>query len=303
MLRIITLLLIGAVLSFGANQLYQKKTRFGLLAKFTSPTFSSCDEWDLPPLPADEQSAVDAILTQKFTFLARGSQAFAFVSEDGNYILKLFKQHKWHPKNLFGYLPLPFNPYYRDYLQRQKKQHGVLSSCMAALTHVKEHTGVLYAHLNPTPVAVTATTLVDKHGKIWTLDLSKSCFLLQKKADLFYPYIQARMQDNDIEGAKEAIRSTLALLGQFFEMGVYENNVILRKNFGFIDNTPVQFDIGKFKFDPQKKCDKNEIRILVKGFYRWIGNNYPELIPVFDETLDNVCAKEDILKEKKSTFS
>ena len=80
-------------------------------------------------------------------------------------------------------------------------------------------------------------------------------------------------------------------------------NVILRKNFGFIDNTPVQFDIGKFKFDPQKKCDKNEIRILVKGFYRWIGNNYPELIPVFDETLDNVCAKEDILKEKKSTFS
>lgn len=78
-------------LLWGANELYQKKTRFGLLAKFSSPTFLPSADWELPPLTFEEQQEVERILSQKFTYLARGSQAFAFISEDGKYILKLFK--------------------------------------------------------------------------------------------------------------------------------------------------------------------------------------------------------------------
>jgi hypothetical protein len=273
-------------LVWGANELYQKRTRFGLIAKFSAPTFSPSPEWEPPPLSAEEQTEVDQILSQKYTFLARGSQAFAFLSEDGKYVLKLFKQHKWHPKNMMGYIPLPFNPYYKDYLLRQKKQQGVLSSCKTALLHVKEDTGVLFAHLNPTPVNVAPMTLVDKHGKTWTLDLSKSCFLLQKKADLFYPHVQDLMAQGDIEGAKEAITSTIRLLDRFIDLGVFENNAILRKNFGFIDNRAIQFDIGKFKFDAGRVRDKSEIRYFAKNFRRWVGKNYPELLPHFDAKLD-----------------
>lgn len=275
-------------LLWGANELYQKKTRFGLLAKFSSPTFSPSEQWELPPLCAEEQAQVEQILSQKFTYLARGSQAFAFISEDGNHILKLFKQHKWHPKNILGYIPLPFNPYYRDALKRKEKQHALLSSCRTALVHVKEHTGVLFAHLNPTQLAVAPITLIDKHGKSWTLDLSKSCFLLQKKADLFYPHIQALMQKGDLEGAKYAITSSLKLLDRFYSMGVYENNAILRKNFGFIGNEAMQFDIGKFKFDASRQPDKREIRIISANFYRWIGKNYPQLLEHFDAMLEEL---------------
>ncbi|MBS0605157.1 MAG: hypothetical protein JSS60_09020 [Verrucomicrobia bacterium] len=85
------------MLLWGANQVYQRNTRFGLLSKFCSPIFAPSAEWGLPALTEDEQREVDRILTQKFTYLARGSQAFAFISEDGKYVLKLFKQHKWHP--------------------------------------------------------------------------------------------------------------------------------------------------------------------------------------------------------------
>lgn len=284
--RILSIILLGLwVLIWSGNQIYQKKTRFGLAAKFSSPTFSSAPEWELPPLSQEEQRTIDQILSQKFTFLARGSQAFAFVSEDGKYVLKLFKQHKWHPKNLLGYIPLSFNPYYRDYLNRQKKQLDVLSSCKAALLHVKEDTGVLFAHLNPTPLSIPPTTLVDKRGKVWILNLSQSCFLLQKKADLFYPHIQALMEQKDIEGAKEAITATFQLLHKFFENGVFENNVILRKNFGFIDRKPIQFDIGKFKYDPSHQSEKGEIQVVTKGFRRWLVKNYPELVSHFDQNL------------------
>lgn len=273
-------------LVWGSNELYRKQTHFGLLSKFCAPTFSPSPEWELPPLATEEQAEVDQILSQKYTFLARGSQAFAFLSEDGKYVLKLFKQHKWHPKHILGYIPLPFNPYYNDYLLRQKKQQGVLSSCKTALLHVREDTGVLFAHLNPTPLNIATVPLVDKHGKSWTLDLSKSCFLLQKKADLFYPHVQDLMAQGDTHGAQEAITSTLKLLDRFIDLGVFENNAILRKNFGFIGNRAIQFDIGKFKFDAGRVKDKGEIRIVAKNFRRWVGKNYPDLLPHFDEKLD-----------------
>lgn len=277
------------LLIWGSNEIYQKKTRFGLLSKFSSPTFTPSTDWELPPLPKAEQEEVEKILSQKFTYLARGSQAFAFISEDGKYILKLFKQHKWHPKNLFGYVPLSFNPYYKDYLNRQKKQQAVLSSCKTALLHVKEDTGVLYGHLNPTPLNVPPMTLIDKRGNAWTLDLGKSCFLLQKKADLFYPHIQELMAKGDIESAKYAITSTFKLLDRFIDMGVFENNAILRKNFGFIDGEAMQFDIGKFKFDAERKPDKREIRVITERFYCWVEKNYPQLISHFDEKLLEFC--------------
>jgi hypothetical protein len=277
-------------LCWGGNQLYQKKTRFGLLSKFSSPTFTPSEEWEMPPLAFVEQEEVNKILTQKFTYLARGSQAFAFISEDGKYVLKLFKQHKWHPKNIFGYIPLSFNPYFKDYQLRQKKQEMVLSSCRAALLNVKEETGVLYAHLNPTPLQIPEMKLIDKRGKEWVLDLSKSCFLLQKKADLFYPHVEALMAKGDVEGAKYAITSTIALLERFILKGVYENNIILRKNFGFIENEAIQFDIGKFKCDPTRRGDRNEIRISTKNFHLWIERNYPELLSHFDEKLKEVLS-------------
>lgn len=290
-MKILLFVLAFCALLWGANEIYQKKTRFGLLAKFSSPTFVPSAEWELPPLNSEEQKNVDQILSQKFTYLARGSQAFAFISEDQKYVLKLFKQHKWHPKNILGYLPLSFNPYFKDYLHRQGKQQSLLSSCKAALLHVKEDTGVLFAHLNPTPLSLPPLALIDKHGKPWTLDLSQSCFLLQKKADLFYPHVQMLMEKGNVEGAKYAITSTIKLLDRFFTMGVFENNAILRKNFGFIDNEAIQFDIGKFKFDASRKPDKREIRIASKNFHRWVGKNYPELLPHFDEMLEAFCPK------------
>lgn len=298
-MRIIIFVLCSCALIWGSNELYQKNTRFGLLAKFSSPTFSPCAQWEFPALTQDEQKVVDSVLSQKFTYLARGSQAFAFVSEDNQYVLKLFKQHKWHPSHILGYIPVSFNPFYKKYLARQGKQQAVLSSCKTALMHVKEDTGVLFAHLNPTPLKVPGVTLIDKHGKAWVLDLGKSCFLLQKKADLFYPHIQVLMEKGDLEGAKYAITSILKLLSRFIDLGVFENNAILRKNFGFINNEAMQFDIGKFKFDASRKQDKSEIRVISKNFHKWIGKNYPDLLLHFDEKLEEFSPRANPLNLSK----
>lgn len=274
-----------AIVLWGGQQWYKQRSRFGLDAKFASPTFQASSDWEFPPLGSEETELVNEVLQQKFTFLARGSQAFAFLSEDGKYVLKLFKQHKWKPSHLLGYLPWSWNPYYKSYCLRKEKQDRVLESCKTALTHVKPDTGVLYAHLNPTPLDLPPVTLTDKHGRSWSLDLSQSCFLLQKKADLFYEHIKDLMKESRLEEAKYAITSTIKLIDRFIDLGVYDNNAILRKNFGFIGNEAMQFDIGKFKFDASRERDKGEIQMVTKNFRRWIGTHYPELSAHFDATL------------------
>ncbi len=277
---------------FAADKYYQKKTKFGLQAKFCSPTFSTSAEWEFPPLDDAAEHEVNQLLSQKFTYFARGSQAFAFISEDGRYILKLFKQHKWRPGHLLGYIPLPLNPYYKEALHRKKKELDVLRSCKAALLHVKEDTGVLFAHLNPTPLSVRSVSVVDKQGKAWRLNLSRSCFLLQKRADLFHPHINAWMEKGDLEGAQHAIDSLLHLCDRFIKKGVHSNNTIFRKNFGFIDNEAVQFDIGKFKCDPLREQPKDSLRVQVNHFYNWIKNTYPSLVSHFEAKLEELCPKE-----------
>lgn len=304
MLKGCSALLVIAMIFWGGQQWYKKQSRFGLDAKFASPTFQVSSDWEFPPLAPEAQQLVNQILQQKFTFLARGSQAFAFISEDGKYVLKLFKQHKWKPSHLLGYLPWSWNPYYKAYCLRKEKQNRVLESCKTALTYIKEDTGVIYAHLNPTPLDLPSITLMDKHGRPWTIDLSQSCFLLQRKADLFYEHIKDLMGESRLEEAKYAITSTIKLLDRFIDLGVYDNNAILRKNFGFINNEAMQFDIGKFKFDAARERDKREIRIVTKNFRRWIGTYYPELNSHFDAMLtqysplsDFSCKESPLLSE------
>ena len=40
------------------------------------------------------------------------------------------------------------------------------------------------------------------------------------------------MENQDVEGAKYAITSTIKLLDHFIDIGVFENNAILRKQLG-----------------------------------------------------------------------
>ena len=251
------------------------------MSKFSSTSFAFTEEGKLPlPTPLEQQ-----ILSQKFTYLARGSQAEAFVSEDGLYVLKLFKQHKWRPSHLWGYIPLPWNPYYQETLRRRLKQRAVLESCRAALLHSKEDTGVCFAHLNPTSLEISSTTLVDKRGNLWQLDLKQCCFLLQRKAELFYPHIQRLMDQGEVGQAEDAITSTFKLLKKFITAGVYENNAILKKNFGFLDNEAMQFDIGKFKFDATRKPDMHDLVVITEGFHRWLQKNHSLLLPHFEKQL------------------
>src|SRR5579871_1274024 len=75
---------------FTARFCLQKTDRF-MISKITSnrpydPLFEVTGQ------SGEAESEVRRALSQKYTYLAAGGQAFVFLSEDGNYVIKFFKQ-------------------------------------------------------------------------------------------------------------------------------------------------------------------------------------------------------------------
>jgi hypothetical protein len=210
-------------------------------------------------MPSVEKESIRKILQQPFTYFSKGSQSYVFLSEDGNYVLKLFKQHK------------------------RKKLEETYTSCSRAFHFFRENTGVVHLHLNHQPEFQCQVLCIDKKGKSHLIEIDKTAYLLQKKAELVYPALAKRMEAGKREEARALLSSLFSLLHEFSRRGVYANDPILRKNFGFIDDHAVQIDIGKFQIDPAAVHLLN-VEEISTSLQLWIDSHYPELSK-FAETL------------------
>jgi hypothetical protein len=213
------------------------------------------------------------------------------LSEDKKYVLKFLKQNKLRPKTWLAYLPFSFNPYYRDALVLKKKLESTFRAIKMAFTDFKQETGLLYVHLNRTHHLNKTITIFDRKGKSHRVNLDKTNFLVQKKAKLIYMRISELMSEGNTEKAKEVITSVFSLIDQLGRRGVVDNDPILRKNFGLIDDRAVQIDIGRMKIDPIRITSlqyKNEVAGITKSFKLWIEKNYPILTDHFDSNLREI---------------
>lgn len=265
---------------------HHKPNRFSL-EKIT--TYHSCSpEWDIPRLSAEEQKNLEQILNQKFTYYSKGSQSYVFISEDKKYILKFLKQHKLRPKSWLAYIPISFNPYYREQLFKKKKCRATFNACKTAFLELKKEAGLIYVHLNRSRDLNKKVTIFDKNGERHVVDIDKTSFYVQKRAQLIYSRISELMHHGDIAQAKQIISSVFSLIDFLGKKGVVDNDPILRKNFGLIDDVAVQIDIGKLRIDPIRQHNfayQQEIESITHSFKIWLDKNYPQLSDHFDQCL------------------
>jgi hypothetical protein len=268
---------------------HRESSRFTLHKITSSQRYSS--EWEIPILPMEEQTTLDQILSQKFTYYNKGSQSYVFISEDKKFILKFLKQEKLRPKSWLAFIPLAFNPYYQDYLFKNEKCRSTFSACKTAFLELKKESGLIYVHLNNSRDLNKKVTIYDKNGERHLVDIDKTCFYVQKRAQLIYSRISELMHSNDIDGAKRIISSVFSLIDFLGKKGVFDNDPILRKNFGLIDDIAVQIDIGKLRIDPVRRqtlAYKQEVGSITNSFKIWLEKNYPELSGHFEQCLKEV---------------
>ena len=207
------------------------------------------------------------IFHQRFTYLGSGGQAYAFLSEDGNYVLKFFKHHLRRLPFWLKVLPLPSRFAIKKEIKREKRQQKLLrdfESYKIAYQILPEESGLLYAHLNKTKDLKKQARIVDKLGIEHKVDLDGVEFVVQKRASLVFPHLDTLIEQGKIEKAKRSIDALFFLVTSRCQKGIYDEDPRIRHNMGFVEDKAILIDVGRLRKDPQRKDPEVQKKDLLK---------------------------------------
>lgn len=269
-------ILLSCFVFFALFQFCSKATDGFSLHKIQSSHEPQID-WSTPPLQ------VSPFLNQSFHYLGHGAQTFAFRSEDDQYVIKFYRHHRSkHPLMRFSHiLPREWRKNLKKtVLKRREKRGKDFKSYVMASRLLKEETGLIYVHLNPTTHLKGKLTLYDKVGIKHSIDPNLYSFILQKRATPFYPTLQKWIESGDVDQAKQELSKLLFLISNRCKRGLSDKDPDLTTNFGFTEIGPIQFDIGRYKKDPSKTSPaeiKIELLRITDRLCQWLEQKDPSL--------------------------
>ncbi|MGE0199207.1 MAG: hypothetical protein AB7N99_04140 [Simkaniaceae bacterium] len=240
--------------------------------------------WDVP-IAADDLEELTTALSERYHYLASGSQSYVFISADGNYILKFFKHKRWRMHPFYEALPLPPSLEAKRKRWKQKKEETVqatFASCILSYLHFRNETGLFYVHLNPTSHLKRTLIVKDRLGLTHKIPLDTIPFLMQKRAIPTDQYLLSLKKTGDLKKAQQAIDDLLHFTLYRAQKGYSDKDPHLIRNFGFIKDHVVEIDVGGFHHDPKKELPyyySHEIFRIQKKIIPWLDQHYPELSP------------------------
>lgn len=254
-------------------------------------TFPTTTEWQLPTPNENQAQTIERICSKPFTYLAKGSQAYAFISEDKKYVLKLFKCYHLSPVEGIKTLWLP--PIVSDIRdqavrKRYKKINETLRSYKIASQNLYDECGLLALEILPTPSFRQQVTLIDKMKRKHTINLGDYGFIIQRRANLIYPQLTSWMATGELDKAKEALSSIVALIVQRSRKGIQDSDPDLHKNAGLIGTTAILIDLGSLHSNPSaanRDVFKSDLYKITNRLHEWLKKQSPELAIYLQEQI------------------
>lgn len=295
LVRVGVLLLLCATYSLVRSFCYQQTGGWTMAGIRSHTPFHP--EWEVSPLTVVERQEVKDALDQPYHYLASGGQAIVFLSADQRYVIKFFDQKRFQLRFLARYFPdgcFNAKKLARMRWKRSNKKQRDFTSYQLAFEELKHETGLLYVHLNPTEWLIRPFTLVDRLAIAHQMDLNQCAFVLQKRAELVYPYLERLIACGEKQQAKEALLSLLELFARRCDKEIDDSPPDLDKNFGFIDHQAVQIDAGRFTKTPliRRYRDRNQplgkeplqvqFPVIKPSFLLWLEKLDPELLEYFE---------------------
>lgn len=232
-------------------------------------TFSS--DKTFPILQTDPPDNLTGILAQKFRYLGRGRQAFVFVSEDNQYVIKFFNFHHFYYP--FGLKP----PFLKD---KTKRLDLTFSSYQLAFDKLPEETALIYVHLRQgavkqRPKFKTKMQLINPVGVPIEIDLNQTYFVVQKKAAPFFGHLTDLAKEKNLPAGIDAFLQTIITR---LNAKILDDDLDSGKNYGFLEGRAVNFDAGRLieQKELPREMFVSELRKSTKMLFRWLKDNYPE---------------------------
>ena len=278
LLILIFLVLIG----FGLNRLYFFVTA-GFNIKNIHSDFSFHPDWEVRALAEEEKPIIVKALNQPYTYLAKGCQSYAFLSQDGQYVIKFFKYHNFRlHKWLQLFPPLPAIVQYREekFAKKQKNLDTFIKGWKVAFENLKEETGLLFVHLNKTTNLQQNLTILDKIGSSYQIPLDQMEFCVQKRATLLCQALLNHRDKGELVEAQQVISRLIHLIVSEYQRGIADTDYSLMQNTGVVDGRPIHIDVGQFVITERVKNPEvyhQELFTKTFKFRNWLAMHYPEL--------------------------
>ena len=252
------------------------------LARVEAP-LSFPGDFSVPPPSGSTLKILSSLSQQHFRYFKKGSQAYAFLSEDGQYVLKLFKLHHLQQANWLRALPaFGFLKTYRDFLieRRDYRIDLTLNSYKLAAEQLPDECALIYAQILPSPAYSLPVTIHDAVGRTYTIDLAQHGFAVQRRCDLVIPCFERWIRDHDMEKGRAAIDSLVALIARRSSKGIQDIDPDLHKNAGLLNGHAIFIDIGSFRACPEMRQThemKSTVKKVFLHFSEWLADRSFEL--------------------------
>lgn len=237
---------------------------------------------DKLPLTSKEKTEFSELFSSSFYYLAQGSQMYAFISEDGKYILKLTKQ------NRLRFFKIPSSRLLASFqkkiqsskeLEKNNKRKKLYQSCQIAWNELRNECGLLVFGMGTCKPEITIT-LFDKLGREYQIPLSSTDFMLQQKGELISPTLKGLIHEGKIAEAKKRLDELYSLLLLRCQKGIFDEDASISKNAGFLEDRAIYLDIGGFSKETKMKNPniyKQEIEKISLHFMHWLDMQNEEL--------------------------
>lgn len=234
------------------------------------------------------------IFKQPFTYLGKGKNFFVFESADGKYVLKFLNCKNANASGI----------------------EDIFESCKLAACHAPRVTGVVYCHLNRSCDINSNVELKDKLGLSHTVFLDSVPFVLQKKAQLFFPTLQKLLDAKNYVKLQERLN----ILFDFFivqaivEIHDTDPEMFVRGNIGFLefpaeivqhrdkisvaDYQPMQVAVGTLveKKDALTYQHLKDQIARLDPVIKWLEEKDPQQAQYFKDKIANKISKWQSLK-------
>lgn len=261
-----------------------------------------------PLIPQAVLDEDNVFFDQPYHFLGSGGQCYAFLSEDGNTVLKLFKNHHvrlWNWLSSFS-LPGKLDSFRRQFLENNRHQSpAFFESCCIAFKDFRDRSGLIYLHLGKTAHIHKKLTLYDKIGVVHQIDLDQVDFALQKRVEMPREKLRTLIQKNDLDEAKACIDSIVGLILERCQKGIRDRDPNIRRNLGFIGTHAVEIDLGSFTKEESQKQPEVYLAELEQNTRKlkiWLERHCPELSCYLSKQIETI-EREDTERHHKPGFS
>jgi len=244
-----------------------------------------CQVWDFGVSDGlSEESQI--ALKQTYSYLSRGHQCYAFVSEDGNYVIKIPRTDRYHTAFWLNLFP-EMKKERQENLSR--RESFLLESFRVSYEELRDQTALLALHLGTSEDRGEKIRIVDRIGRKYVMPLNKTAFILQRKKPILMAEFQRALTEGRRDQARQMLQSFLHVVADRARLGILNKDPSFLRNFGFDGKIAFQIDIGSFyrvKGIFGREAYDKSIRETVGPVREWLATVDREMAESFDQMLE-----------------